>query len=206
MILAEVLGGEEDVVVARGVEPIADGGPEIARHEGVDEAELGEGARRGDEGNELEVGADVSRRFGVASDFVGLVRRRIGGRLEVEEFPARLKVGETLGVEDQPGGGVEGRGRVDDCAVNEFAVVLVHSSWLVSWLVLNADRLRDTQSFDRIGVATTPRFGSFVSFCAATPQLDSVEGSSPTFERGSFALGRGSCAFERGTSVTERGR
>ena len=57
MILAEILRGNEDVVVAGGVEPVANGGPEIARHEGVDEAQLGERARRGDEGNELEVGA-----------------------------------------------------------------------------------------------------------------------------------------------------
>ena len=194
MILAEVLGGDEDVVVAGGVEPVADGRPEIARHEGVDEAELGESARRGDEGNELEVGADVGRRFGIARDFVGLVWRRIGGRLEVEELPARLKVGETFGIDDQSGGRVEGRGRVDDCAVDEFPVVGVHGCWLmaVGWLVCwNADRLRDTQSFDRIGVATTPRFGIFVSFCAATPQLDSVEGSSPLIQRGSFTTERG---------------
>ena len=109
MVFTEILGGEEDVVVARGVEPVADGGPEIARHEGVDEAELGESARRGDEWNELEVRPDVGRRFGIARDFVGLVWRRIGGRLEVEELPTRLKVGETLGIEDQSGGGVEGR-------------------------------------------------------------------------------------------------
>ena len=38
MILAEVLGGDEDVVVAGCVEPVADGRPEVARHEGVDEA------------------------------------------------------------------------------------------------------------------------------------------------------------------------
>lgn len=49
MVFAEVLGGDEDVVVAGGVEPVADGGPEVARHEGVDEAQLGEGARWGDE-------------------------------------------------------------------------------------------------------------------------------------------------------------
>ena len=126
MILAEVLRGEEDVVIAGSVEPVADGGPEIARHEGIDEAQLGEGARWGDEWNKLEVGADVGRRFGIAGDFVSLVRRRIGGRLEVEELPTRLKVGETLGVDDQPGGGVERRGRIDDCAVDEFAVVGVH--------------------------------------------------------------------------------
>ena len=114
MVFADVLGGEEDVVVAGCVEPVANGGPEIARHEGVDEAELGENARRGDEGNELEVGADVGRRFGIASDFVSLVRRRIGGRLEVEELPARLEIRKTLGIEDQSGGGVEGRGRVDE--------------------------------------------------------------------------------------------
>ena len=126
MILSEVLRGNEDVIVAGGVEPVADGGPEIARHEGVDEAELGESARRGDEGNELEVGADVGRRFGIARDFVGLVWRRIGGRLKVKELPARLQIRKPLGIEDQSGGGVEGRGRVDDRTVDEFAVVLIH--------------------------------------------------------------------------------
>lgn len=35
MVFAEVLGGNEDVVVAGGIEPVADGGPEIARHEGT---------------------------------------------------------------------------------------------------------------------------------------------------------------------------
>lgn len=127
MILAEVLGSDEDVVVAGSVEPVADGGPEVARHEGVDEAELGEGARRGDEGNELEVGSDVGRRFGVAGDFVGLAQRRIGGRLKVEELPACLQIGEALGIEDESSGSVERRGRVDDRAVDEFAVVLIHS-------------------------------------------------------------------------------
>ena len=38
MILAEVLSGDEDVVVAGGVEPVADGGPKVAGHEDVDEA------------------------------------------------------------------------------------------------------------------------------------------------------------------------
>ena len=69
---------------------------------------------------------------------------------------------------------------------------MVDGCWLAGLLVCwNADRLRDTQSFDRIGVATTPRFGIFVSFCAATPQLDSVEGSSPLIQRGSFTTKRG---------------
>ena len=35
MVFAEVLGGEEDVVVAGGVEPVADGGPEVAWFYGV---------------------------------------------------------------------------------------------------------------------------------------------------------------------------
>ena len=40
--------------------------------------------------------------------------------------------------------------------------------------VLNADATH-TQSFDRIGVATTPALGIFVFSARATPQLDSVE-------------------------------
>ena len=40
--------------------------------------------------------------------------------------------------------------------------------------VQNADATH-TQSFDRIGVATTPALGIFVFSARATPQLDSVE-------------------------------
>ena len=72
MILAEVLGGDEDVVIVGGVEPVADGGPEVAGHERVDEAQLREGARRGGEGNELEVCLNVVVGFGVARDDVRL--------------------------------------------------------------------------------------------------------------------------------------
>ena len=46
VVFAEVLGGDEEVVVAGGVEPVADGGPEVAGHERVDEAQLAECARR----------------------------------------------------------------------------------------------------------------------------------------------------------------
>ena len=46
VVFAEVLGGDEEVVVAGGVEPVADGGPEAAGHERVDEAQLGESVRR----------------------------------------------------------------------------------------------------------------------------------------------------------------
>ena len=42
---------------------------------------------------------------------------------------------------------------------------------------LNAVGFRRTQSFDRIGAATTARV-ELSSFVAPTPQLDSVEGSS----------------------------
>ena len=124
MILAEVLGGEEDVIAAGSVKPIADGEPEVARRQRVDETQLGEDTRRFDERDELEIGLDVGVRFGVAGDGVLLpLRRRIGGRLEVEELPARLEIRKSLGVEDQSGGGVEGRGRVDDRTIDEFAVV-----------------------------------------------------------------------------------
>ena len=127
MILAEVLGGEEDVIEAGSVKPIADGGPEVARRQRVDETQLGEGARRFDERDELEVRLDVGVRFGVAGDGVLLpLRRRIGGRLEVEELPARLEIRKSLGIEDQSGGSVEGLGRVDDRTIDEFAVVRVH--------------------------------------------------------------------------------
>ena len=51
---------------------------------------------------------------------------------------------------------------------------------------LNADRLRDTQSFDRIGAATTARVESSSSV-APTPQLDSVEGSSRQSENANGA-------------------
>ena len=46
MVFAEVLGGDEEVVVAGGVEPVADSGPEVAGYERVDEAQLAERARR----------------------------------------------------------------------------------------------------------------------------------------------------------------
>ena len=82
---------------------------------------------RGGLTSELEIGLDVGVRFGVAGDGVLLpLRRRIGGRLEVEELPARLEIRKSLGIEDQSGGGVEGRGRVDDRTIDEFAVVGVH--------------------------------------------------------------------------------
>lgn len=127
MILSEVLRGNEDVVIAGGVEPVADGEPEVAGHERVDEAQLREGARRGDEWNELEVCLNVVVGFCVARDDVLLpLRRRIGGRLKVEELPARLEIREPFGVHDQSSGGVEGRGRIDDRAVDKFAVVGVH--------------------------------------------------------------------------------
>lgn len=91
MIFAEVLGGNEEVVVAGSIEPVADGGPEVAGHERVDEAQLAEGARRRNDRHELEDRADVGGRLGVAADAVLLpFRRRIGGRLEVEELPTGL--------------------------------------------------------------------------------------------------------------------
>lgn len=64
MIFAEVLGGNEEVVVAGGVEPVADGGPEVAGHERVDEAQLAECARRRNDRHELENRADVGGRLG----------------------------------------------------------------------------------------------------------------------------------------------
>ena len=54
VVFAEVLGGDEEVVVAGGVEPVADGGPEVAGHERVDEAQPAERARRRNDGHELE--------------------------------------------------------------------------------------------------------------------------------------------------------
>ena len=91
VVFAEVLGGDEEVVVAGGVEPVADGGPEVAGHKRVDEAQLAERARRRNDGHELEDRADVGGRFGVAADAVLLpFRRRIDGRLEVKELPTGL--------------------------------------------------------------------------------------------------------------------
>ena len=127
MVFADVLRGGEEVVVAGLVEPVADDGPETALGEGSDEAQLGEGARRRNDGHELEDGLDVGGRLGVAGDAVfPSLRRRIDGRLEVEELPPGLKIREPLGVHDQAGGRVERRGRIDDCAVDEFSVVGVH--------------------------------------------------------------------------------
>ena len=64
MILAEVLGGEEDVIAAGSVKSIADGEPEVARRQRVDETQPGEDTRRFDERDELEIGLDVGVRFG----------------------------------------------------------------------------------------------------------------------------------------------
>ena len=68
MVFAEVLGGDEEVVVAGGVEPVADGRSEVTGHERVDEAQLAERARRRNDGHKLEDRADVGGRFGVAAD------------------------------------------------------------------------------------------------------------------------------------------
>ncbi len=104
VVFAEVLGGDEEVVVAGGVEPVEDGGPEIAGHERVDEAQLAERARRRNDGHELEDRADVGGRLGVAADAVLLpFRRRIDGRLEVAKLPSGLKIREPLGVHDHAG-------------------------------------------------------------------------------------------------------
>ena len=141
MVFAEILCGDEEIVVAGSVEPVADAKPEIARHERVDETQLRERARRRLDGDEFEVRPNVGVRFGVAGDGVLLpFRRRIGGRLEVKELPTRLQILKPLGIEDHSTGRLEGRGRVDDRAVDEFAIVLVHGCWFVGWLVLNADR------------------------------------------------------------------
>ena len=127
MVFAEVLGGDEEVVVAGGVEPVADGGPEVAGHERVDEAQLAECARRRNDGHELEDRADVGGRLGVAADTVLLpFRRRIDGRLEVKKLPSGLQVRQPLGVHDHAGWRVERRGRVDDRAVDEFSIAGVH--------------------------------------------------------------------------------
>ncbi len=89
VVFAEVLGGDEEVVVAGGVEPVADGGPEAAGHERVDEAQLAERARRRNDGHELEDRTDVGGRLGVAADAVLLpVRRRIEVRREGSELNA----------------------------------------------------------------------------------------------------------------------
>ncbi len=91
VVFAEVLGGDEEVVVAGRFEPVADGGPEVAGDERVDEAQLAERARRRNDGHELEDGLDVGGRLGVAGDAVFLpFRRRIDGRLEVKELPSGL--------------------------------------------------------------------------------------------------------------------
>ena len=127
VVFAEVLGGDEEIVVAGGVEPVADGGPEVAGHERVDEAQLAECARRRNDGHELEDGLDVGCRLGVTGDAVfPSFRRRIDGWLEVEELPSGLEIREPLGVHYQARWRFERRGRVNDCAVDEFSVVGVH--------------------------------------------------------------------------------
>ena len=81
MVFADVLRGGEEVVVAGFFEPVADCRPETALGEGCDEAQLGEGARRRNDGHELEDGLDVGCSFGVAGDAVfPSLGRRIDGR------------------------------------------------------------------------------------------------------------------------------
>ena len=179
MVFAEFLRGDEDVVVAGGVEPVANGGPEVAGHERGDEAELTEPTRRTVDRDELEVRLNVVVGFGIARDDVLFpFRRRIGGRLEVEKLPTRLQIRKPLGIEDQSGRRVERRGRVNDCAVDEFAVVLIHSCWLMvvggrveerRWLAPYADLAFSDP-------ATTARLGIVVWFCRAYAGIEKRQG------------------------------
>ena len=79
VVFAEVLGGDEEVVVAGGVEPVADGGPEVAGHKRVDEAQLAERARRRNDGHKLEDRADVGGRFGACARSFNWDSRHLGG-------------------------------------------------------------------------------------------------------------------------------
>ena len=79
VVFAEVLGGDEEVVVAGGVEPVADGWPEVAGHKRVAEAQLAERARRRNDGHKLEDRADVGGRFGACTRSFNWDSRHLGG-------------------------------------------------------------------------------------------------------------------------------
>ena len=101
VVFAEVVRREEEVVEVGFGEPIAERAPNAAFCKCGYEAEFGECTRRQIVGDELEDGADIRSRFGVAAYRVFLpLGRRVGGRLEVEELPTGLKIRKSLGVHD----------------------------------------------------------------------------------------------------------
>ena len=144
MVFAEVVRREEEVVEVGFGEPIAECLPNAAFCEYGYEAEFGEctnnrrvsGARvcrepsraqasaeRRIEGDELEDGADIRSRFGIAAYCVFLpFRWRVGGRLEVEELPTGLQVRKSLWVHDYAAWRIENGWRVLKLSVDELCV------------------------------------------------------------------------------------
>ena len=144
VVFAEVVCREEEVVEVGFGEPIAECRPNAAFCECGYEAEFGEcannrrvsGARvcsepsraqasaeRRIEGDELEDGADIRSRFGVATNRVFLpFGRWVGGRLKVEELPTGLKIRKSLGVHDYAAWGIENGWRVVKLSVDELCV------------------------------------------------------------------------------------
>ena len=123
VIFAEVVCREEEVVEVGFGEPIAECRPNAAFCECGYEAELGECTWRRIEGDELEDGADIRSRFGIAAYRVFLpFGRRVGGRLEVEELPTGLKVRKSLGVHDYAAWRIENGWSVLKMSVDELCV------------------------------------------------------------------------------------
>ena len=123
VVFAEVVCREEEVVEVGFGEPIAECRPNAAFCKCGYEAEFGECAWRRIEGDELEDGADIRSRFGVATNRVFLpFGRWVGGRLEVEELPTGLKVRKSLGVHDYAAWRIENGWRVLKLSVDELCV------------------------------------------------------------------------------------
>ena len=123
VVFAEVVCREEEVVEIGFGEPIAECAPNAAFCECGYESELGECAWRQIVGDELEDGADIRSRFGIAAYRIFLpFRRRVGGRLEVEELPTGLKVRKSLGIHDYAAWRIENGWCVMKLSVDELCV------------------------------------------------------------------------------------
>ena len=123
VIFAEVVCREEEVVEVGFGEPIAERAPNAAFCECGYEAEFGECAWRQIVGDELEDGADIRSRFGIAAYRVFLpFGWWVGGRLEVEELPTGLKVRKSLWVHDYAAWRIKNGWRVVKLSVDELCV------------------------------------------------------------------------------------